>query len=113
MNKAKRAFENIAFRKSVNLTIKQKIDSISNLSENAGFTAFDWFRLSSHIGLTASLELSVYFLLLVQVIPRSAQAAIYTVNFTEFLRRMLAYKSVFIFQTYYLYTLGFYNVPPS
>ena len=54
VNTARRQFENIAFRKSANLTIKQKINTISNLSEKAGFTCFSWFRLNSFIGLKVS-----------------------------------------------------------
>lgn len=51
INKTKRHFENIAFQPSVYRVIKQKIESISNVSDKAGFTCFDWFLLDSHAGL--------------------------------------------------------------
>lgn len=51
IKKTKRQFENIAFHRSVNMEIKQKIESISELSEKAGFTCFDWFLLDSHTAL--------------------------------------------------------------
>ena len=66
VDKTKKQFENISFRKSVNLVIKQKIESISNVSEHVGFTCFSWFKISTHTGLTISFEFTVYLLLLVQ-----------------------------------------------
>lgn len=51
IEKAKHQFENIAFRPSVHLTIKQKITTISELDDEAGFYCSDWFHLSSHSGL--------------------------------------------------------------
>ena len=66
MDKTKKQFENISFRKSVNLVIKQKIEAISDLSEHVGFTCFSWFRISTHAGLIISFEFTVYLLLLIQ-----------------------------------------------
>ena len=50
-NRTKRQFENIAFHRSVNRAVKQKIEQISNLSGMAGFTCFDWFLLDSSTGI--------------------------------------------------------------
>ena len=47
IQRTKREFQNIAFRRSTSLTIKQKIHTISNLSEKAGFYCSDWFPLGS------------------------------------------------------------------
>lgn len=54
INEARRQFENIAFKKSTSLTIKQKINLISDLSDKAGFSCYSWFRLSSFVGLKVS-----------------------------------------------------------
>ena len=51
INKTTRRFENIAFSRLVSKAIKQKIELISNLSDKAGFTCFDWFLLDSHTAL--------------------------------------------------------------
>lgn len=62
INRTKRRFENIAFHKRVNRVIKQKIESISNLSEKAGFTCFDWFLLDPYTGLKVGEVIQTYFL---------------------------------------------------
>ena len=49
IDRTKRQFENIAFR-GCTLAIRQKIESISSLSEKAGFTCFDWFLLDVFTG---------------------------------------------------------------
>lgn len=66
INRAKHQFENVAFRSSVHLVIKQKINNISSLNDKAGFTCSNWFLLSSFTGLLLSLELMVLLLLLIQ-----------------------------------------------
>ena len=38
-------FKKIAFHRSVNIAIRQKIESTSNFSDEAGFTCFNWFLL--------------------------------------------------------------------
>ena len=50
----RRRLENIAFRRTVGVLNRQKIESICNLSERASFTCFDWFLLGSHKGLMVS-----------------------------------------------------------
>ena len=55
LNKARRQFENIAFRRSTGLKIKQKINIISNLSGKAGFTCSNWFPLGSFTGLLVGI----------------------------------------------------------
>ena len=64
MNKTKKLFENISFKKSVKLVNLHKIDSISNLSEEAGWTCFNFFKITTEIGLHISLEFTTYLLLL-------------------------------------------------
>lgn len=54
--KTKHLFENVAFKRSTNLTIKLKISLISDLSDKAGFTCFDWFRFGLHNGLMVKRE---------------------------------------------------------
>ena len=51
INRTRRRFETIAFNRSVNCATKQKIESLSELSDFAGFTCFDWFLLDSKTGL--------------------------------------------------------------
>ena len=51
INNTRRQFENIAFKIPMNVAIKQKIELISNLSEYAGFSCFDWFLLEPRVGL--------------------------------------------------------------
>lgn len=67
ITKARFHFENIAFRRSVNNAIKQKIELISSLSETTGFTCFDWFLLDSYTALEISLEFVSWLFLLITV----------------------------------------------
>ena len=61
INRTKRRFENIAFHWSTNRTVRQKIESISNLSEKAGFTCFDWFLLDPYTGLKVEEVIQINF----------------------------------------------------
>ena len=64
--KTRRQLEKLSFDRSVSVWNKQKIDSISHLSNTVGFTCFDWFLLDSHKALLFSFELIIYILLMVQ-----------------------------------------------
>ena len=66
VNRVRRAFENAAFLRSSSLRNRQRIHLISFLSENASFSCYDWFRLSSQASLVLSSEIIVNILLLVQ-----------------------------------------------
>lgn len=64
ITRTKRIFENVAFNWSTSWRNRQKIESISDLNDKAGFTCFDWFLLGSHKGVLLSFELIIYLLLL-------------------------------------------------
>lgn len=64
-SKTKRQLEKLSFNRTVSIWNRQKIETISNLSDSVGFTCFDWFLLDSHRGLLLSFELIIYVLLLI------------------------------------------------
>ena len=66
MNKTARIFEFVAFHRSVSANNKEKINAISGVKDNLGFTCFDWFELDLNNGLKITMEISVSFLLLYQ-----------------------------------------------
>ena len=59
VDRARRAFENIVFHKSINMSNRLKVESISCVSEKIGFTCFDWFHLSPHLSLAVSYQLEM------------------------------------------------------
>ena len=70
INRTRSEFEKVAFRRSVSVWNKQKIELISSTSDKAGFFCFTWFRLSSFVFLQVrrirlrliSLEIQLCFL---------------------------------------------------
>lgn len=55
--KAKHELENLAFNRSINLSNRLKIESISNLSEKVGFQCFDWYILSPQHSLHVGVQI--------------------------------------------------------
>ena len=93
INRTKRCFENIAFHKSVNRTIKQKIELISSLSGKAGFTCFDWFLLEPFTGLRVRKRFGL------TIKPLSSNRSFLKVSF-EFVFILLLFVQTY----YYIYS---------
>ena len=71
INATKKLFQNLAFNSKTNLTNKKRINYISfyTANEKIGFTCFDLFILNSCLGLTMSLQIIVYIMMLVKISP--------------------------------------------
>lgn len=56
MNKTMRAFEFIAFQRSISASNKEKINSLSGIKDKLGFLCYDWFELNTENGLKVKNE---------------------------------------------------------